>query len=230
MTDKVQHGIYPPTANGLSAMECLSAMQKCIRRNMEREAMEFACELLHSADGQTGRNKNWFMSLVLNRLEIVCHEDIDTMRMPEIVAYVRSCCETAREQWNPSNPAKTRMCVGNAIRMMSRAPKSREGCHFQAAVGFRSWSEGYVPEIPDWAIDQHTLRGKRLGLGMDHFRTEGCMLVPPAQPDKYEEEAYHRWDVRDGNKPSEEQGTGVLHKWKGKMPKRDAQSEELFSE
>lgn len=35
--------MIPPTTNGLPAMACVSAMQKAIRRSMEREAMEFAC-------------------------------------------------------------------------------------------------------------------------------------------------------------------------------------------
>lgn len=35
----------PQTVHGLAALECLSAMQKCIRRGEERMAMEFACEL-----------------------------------------------------------------------------------------------------------------------------------------------------------------------------------------
>ncbi len=53
--------------------------------------------------------------------------------------------------------------IGNAIRLMCRAAKSREGDHFQAAVGLASELEGHVPEIPDWAYDQHTARGRSLG-------------------------------------------------------------------
>jgi hypothetical protein len=59
--------------------------------------------------------------------------------------------------------------VGNAIRMMARAPKSRASCHF-AAIGLRSMLEDFAPEIPDWANDQHTLTGTKLGRGLDHFR------------------------------------------------------------
>lgn len=36
--------MIPPTKNGLSSMDCLSALQKCIRRGMEREAMQFAID------------------------------------------------------------------------------------------------------------------------------------------------------------------------------------------
>ena len=32
--------------------------------------------------------------------------------------------------------------------------------------------EDYAPEIPDWANDQHTIAGRKLGRGLDHFRQE----------------------------------------------------------
>jgi hypothetical protein len=41
--------MIPATKNGLPAMACVSAMQKAIRRSMEREAMEFAVELMHTS-------------------------------------------------------------------------------------------------------------------------------------------------------------------------------------
>jgi hypothetical protein len=44
--------------------------------------------------------------------------------------------------------------------------------------------EGFVPTIPDWANDQHTLAGRKLGRGLDHFRTEGAKLVPEPTADK----------------------------------------------
>ena len=61
--------------------------------------------------------------------------------------------------------------------------ESRAGCHFSAAIGLRSILEGYAPEVPDWALDQHTLAGRKLGRGLDHFRQEGARLVPPPTGD-----------------------------------------------
>jgi replication-associated recombination protein RarA len=78
----------PATRHGLPPFECLSAMQKCIRRAMEREAMEFAVELIHSSKG--------YATMVCNRLEIISHEDIDTQAAPHIVPFVRVACEQAR--------------------------------------------------------------------------------------------------------------------------------------
>lgn len=180
----------PPTKNGLPAMGCLSAMQKCIRRGMELDAMRFAVELHQTSKA--------FASMVSNRLEIISHEDIDTMTAPWIVPYVATACAQARAWYDPAKLGKSRMAIGNCIRLMCRAPKSRQGDHFHVAVGLAALLEGYVPEIPDWADDQHTLRGKILGRGLEYFRTESTKLQPPpADADPYEEEAYRLWSLKE---------------------------------
>ena len=66
---------------------------------------------------------------------------------------------------------------------MCRAPKSRAGCHFAAAIGLRSLLEDYAPAIPDWASDQHRLAGKKLDRGLEHFRKKGAKLVPEPTAD-----------------------------------------------
>lgn len=181
--------MIPNTKNGLPAMGCLSAMQKCIRRAMPMEAMSFAVELHHTSKG--------FASMVCNRLEIISHEDIDTMAAPWVIPYVRTACEQARSWYDPEKLGKSRMAIGNCIRLMCEAPKSRQSDHFHVVAGLRSLLEGYVPRIPDWADDAHTLRGKRLGRGLEYFRTESTKLVPaPAVPDPYEDEAYRLWELK----------------------------------
>jgi hypothetical protein len=32
--------------------------------------------------------------------------------------------------------------------------------------------EDFAPEIPDYALDMHTMKGKAMGRGLDHFRQE----------------------------------------------------------
>ena len=91
--------------------------------------------------------------------------------------------------------------IGNCIRMMARAPKSRAGCHFAAAIGLRSMLEDFAPEVPDFANAQHTLAGRKLGRGLDHFRKEGAKLVPPpTEPDPFEDEAYRLWALKQRSK------------------------------
>jgi len=83
------------------------------------------------------------------------------------------------------------LCVGldQEIRLSRRS-----GC---AAIGLRSLLEGFVPTIPDWANDQHTLAGKKLGRGLEHFRKEAARLIPPPTgDDPYEDEAYQLWAIK----------------------------------
>ena len=182
--------MIPPTKNGLEALRCLSAMQKCIRRAMPMEAMSFAVELHHTSKA--------FGSMVCNRLEIISHEDIDTMSAPWIVPYVKASCDQARTWYDPAKLGKSRMVIGNCIRLMCLAPKSRQGDHFHVVAGLRSSLEGFVPTIPDWADDQHTLRGRRLGRGLQYFRDESTELhPPPAEVDPYEDEAYRLWALKE---------------------------------
>ena len=117
--------MIPDTKSGLPAMACVSAMQKAIRRGMEREAMEFACELMHTSKA--------FHSMVCNRLEVICHEDLDTLAAPHVFPFVVASLVASRERYSKSI-GEARLMIGNAIRMMARAPKSRAGCHFAAAI------------------------------------------------------------------------------------------------
>jgi hypothetical protein len=47
------------------------------------------------------------------------------------------------------------------------------------------------------SIDQHTLAGRKLGRGLDHFRSEGAKLIPPpTDDDPYKDEAYRLWAIK----------------------------------
>ena len=191
--------MIPQTIHKMAALECVSAMQKCIRRGMEREAMEFACELGHTSKA--------FVTMVCNRLQLISHEDIG-LAAPEVIPLVRVCCQQAREFYDAEKQGKWRMFVGTAIRALCRAPKSREGDHFQAAVGLRSQLQDFVPEIPDFAHDMHTRKGKAMGRGLEHFRKAGARLSPaPRGKDPYEEECYEMWTVRDAGKAKAKEAT-----------------------
>jgi replication-associated recombination protein RarA len=191
----------PTTKHDLPAMACVSAMQKCIRRGMEVEAMQFACELLHTSKP--------FHSMVCNRLEVICHEDLDTLAAPHVVPFVAAAIAQSKERYSKSI-GEARLMIGNAIRMMCRSPKSRAGCHFGAAIGLKSLLEDFAPEIPDWAYDQHTHKGRSMGRGIEHFRKEGAKLVPPpTAADPHEEEAYRLWTLRQ-NTPKQKRGATDL--------------------
>ena len=151
--------------------------------------MEFACELIHSGKA--------FHTMVCNRLMVICHEDLDTLAAPHVFPFVAASVAASEKRYADKKVGEARLMIGNAIRAMARAPKSRAGCHFAAALGLRSQLEDYVPAIPDFALDQHTLEGRKLGRGLDHFRSEGAKLVPPpTELDPFEDEAYRLWDLK----------------------------------
>lgn len=180
--------MIPRTLHNLGPHECISALQKFIRRGMEREAMEVACEMGHTNKG--------FATWVTTRLEVISHEDIG-LAAPEVIPLVRVCCEQARQWWDENKLGMWRMPIGTAIRAMCRANKSREGDHFQAAVGLANQLENKIPQIPDWCYDQHTVRGKAKGRGLKYFREVSTALVPaPEGRDEYEEEAYRLWAIK----------------------------------
>ncbi|MEZ2207713.1 hypothetical protein AAE027_37805 [Bradyrhizobium japonicum] len=178
-------------------MTCVSALQKAIRRGTERDAMEFVCELMHTSKAF------YTQSLLHDGLQsprsylprrprhIGC-----AARFPVVAASLAA----SRDRYSKSI-GEARLMVGNAIRTMCRAPKSRAGCHFAAAIRLRAQFEGYAPEIPDWANDRHTLTGRKLGRGLDHFRKEGAKLIPPPTgDDPYEDEAYRLWAIKQQRK------------------------------
>lgn len=173
----------PPTHNGKEALPILGAMQKHIRRGLERDAMRMACELLHTDKRSC--------SMVVNRLELIAHEDVDILSHPEILTFVRTCGEQAKAWWEGPDPAKARMAIGSAVRMLARAPKSREGDHFQGAIGYPNLYGEDVPEVPEWCQDHHTREGKAKGRGQKYFREVSAKLHPaPDQQDEYEEPFY----------------------------------------
>ena len=80
---------------------------------MEREAMEFACELMHTSKA--------FHSMVCNRLEVTCPEDLDTLAVPHVVPFVAASLAASRDRYSKSI-GEARLMVGNCIRIMTRSP------------------------------------------------------------------------------------------------------------
>lgn len=200
--------VMPRTHNGRAALQVLSAMQKFIRRGMEREAMLAAVEIAHTSKR--------YLRMVTNRLELISHEDIG-IGDPTVIPFVHTCCVQAHEWHDPNKPGKWRMAIGSAIRVMCRCrKKSREGDHFQAAIGIANQMCGVTVTIPDYANDMHTVAGHRAGRGLEHFRKEGAQLnPPPLDQDAYEDDCYLMWDVRDEHiEPDDSQVAGMVQRWR----------------
>lgn len=165
------------TAGGYVCEEVTSAMQKCIRRGMEDDALFWATELDIAGFGE----------YVWKRLKIIASEDIGLEEGSHRATLVRALYENWREQRKKEDTkhAPERLFLVHAVLALSRSFKSRVVDN--ALIVFYE-GKREPREIPDFALDRHTQRGRRLKRGWDHFFTEG--VGPSIQPDAmYEKRA-----------------------------------------
>lgn len=156
----------PPmlTNGGFNGYEVTSAMQKCIRRGLERDAMFWATELWASCD-RTGREYIW------HRLRVIASEDVGP-------ADNNACVQVSALYANFIRRPNEEIFLWHAVLLLCRAPKSRIVDHAGIAIakGNRAGRQ-----IPAFAIDTHA--GGEMNWD-ESFKLEGCTL-----PDEYEEEA-----------------------------------------
>jgi len=180
-------GMTPPlhfmTAGGYSFSEVTSAMQKSIRRGLEEEAMYWAAEL-----------ETKFPDYLWKRLQIISIEDIG-IADPQVVLYVaemRRLYHEIKKEYERSPNKKSRsfrMALGNAILSLCRAKKTRIGDEFQIVIYGRR-ENGWKIDIPDYALDMHTSRGRKMGRGQKHFWEESVKLKNEYRVDNpYHDEA-----------------------------------------
>lgn len=143
------------TVGGYPLDEVTSALQKCIRRGLEEEAMYWALEMAHSGFGQ----------YLWRRLMVIATEDVgvaDPQCLAVVVAGWSITKETTKSFSSP--PGMKTEPLGMVVLYMCRAPKCREGDDFQWYVSERR-KRGWRIPIPDVALDEHTDRGRKLGRG-----------------------------------------------------------------
>jgi hypothetical protein len=63
------------------------------------------------------------------------------------------------------------------LRSKPQAERDSRWLSLRCGLGLRSMLEGFAPEIPDWANDQHTLAGALLPRGPRHFRLRRVRLL-----------------------------------------------------
>ncbi len=165
--------------------ECISALQKFVRRGMEKECGRVFFEL--ELRGQFA----WAMS----RLQIIAHEDCGVGDMTAVLFALRSI-DDAKELYKKKNNGWV-LPAANAILALCRCKKTRVSDHFQAAC--RHWNNSTQIEIPDYCYDKHTKKGKRLGRGVDHFVDEASLLTNGIE-DEYKEVAREFWHQEINNR------------------------------
>ncbi|MGE4300842.1 MAG: hypothetical protein AB7F40_04475 [Victivallaceae bacterium] len=167
-----------PTPNGFSPYELVSAMQKFIRRSMEREALYCFYEL--EAAG--------LYNVAANRLCISIYEDVG-MANPSLTNSIPMHIEQMQKWYQAKNGA-WRLVLGNIILQACRGQKTRIADHFVCSQGARR-ANGFVLDLEqysDFVYDMHTMKGKRMGRGLEHFFAEGMKEVESTETTDYSEE------------------------------------------
>lgn len=164
------------TVGGYRCEEVASALQKCIRRGLEEQALFWATELDLSGFGE----------YVWKRLKIIASEDVGPESpLITLEIFVLYNHWLAQRKKADTRHAPERLFLVDAIMRLCRSYKSRVVDN--ALIVFYEGKRD-KREIPDFALDRHTARGRRKGRGWQHFFTEG--VGPNIIPDPlYEERA-----------------------------------------
>ncbi|HWP59505.1 MAG TPA: hypothetical protein VNL14_16555 [Candidatus Acidoferrales bacterium] len=124
---------------------------------MEEEAMFWALEL-----------EEVYPQYLWHRLQVIACEDIGPAN-PQLIVLVHSLKEMYFEMVARPGQASELLCLSNAILAMCRSEKSRLADNFLTVVHQERIQKNLKLEVPDYALDKHTLKGKQQGRGWDHF-------------------------------------------------------------
>lgn len=152
------------TNKGYCLFEVSSALQKSLRRGLERDSLYWAYEL----------DSSGYHKYLWKRLIIISVEDIGPAN-PMACGIVRGF----RESYLEMKQAESKdlfLFVAGAVLFLARSEKSRlydwakciaECTHLHRSLG-----------IPEYALDMHTQRGRRNGKTIEDFFATGCKLHP----------------------------------------------------
>lgn len=159
-------GMMGRTVRGYDFFECSSAFQKSIRRGDEDNAMFFGVELFNSGYGE----------YVWKRLKIITSEDVglaEPLMPANIQALYQSYVEQVKKKDEKNRPE--RLQITHAILLLCRAKKSRL-IDWTLIAYWNVHNIEHPRQIPDYAFDKHTQKGRSLGRGIEHFYEIGSVL------------------------------------------------------
>lgn len=180
------------TKHGYKLDEVASAMQKEIRRGKEKEALHWALEMIESG----------YARYCFKRLKITACEDIG-YGDPFAVVLVKELEDSWEKEKRPKAEGgeADRHYMTFAVIYLARCPKNREINDAIAYVEYER-SIGEVPEVPEYAIDGHTSRGREMGKDkIKEWWNSGRMVANATGDNKYFDLMYEVQgkDAIDGN-------------------------------
>jgi replication-associated recombination protein RarA len=154
----------PQTQRGYYFDEVFSALQKDIRRGKEYEAVFWAAEL-----------ESFNPKALWNRLRVIASEDIGIAN-----PHASLIVDVLEKEYNATKGKNDswRLYLVHAVLFLARSPKSRIVDSLLNVV----YNDYERLEIPDYALDKHTYRGRKMGRGWDHFFAEGTLTLMRRKP------------------------------------------------
>ena len=169
----------PQTMKWYNLDEVISAIQKEIRRGNEYHAVYWALEL------ESFNNKTLW-----NRLKVIATEDVGLANptIPLLIFVLeKNYFDTYKRKTNLS-----KLFLIYAILLLSRSPKSRIVDDLLSTISSDIKDYNKRIEIPDYALDMHTFRGKKMGRGINHFLEEGVKILNEKGENPYKKLAKDR--------------------------------------
>lgn len=163
------------TKRGYPLDEVVSALIKSLRRGLEEEALFWGQEIEESG----------YWRYVWKRLLIFATEDIGLVD-PDAITLVNSLAqayESIRKNQKKGIPVEGDL-LAMAILYLARAPKNREVDEFKNVIEKRK-REGWKPEVPDFALDVHTKRGRQMGKTEADWWNNGAQIKGKKGTSKY---------------------------------------------
>jgi replication-associated recombination protein RarA len=154
------------TKSGLEADLVISALQKTIRRGEEQLACRLAYDLYRTSSFH--EEKMW------NRLLVISVEDIGfgNTDAPQFIKTMNDL----RKEYAYDDGDRPIFFI-HAIRFLCHCKKERTSDHIKNII-MKEFAEGYVPEIPDYAVDMHTIKGRAMGRDVFYFLDEASKVSP----------------------------------------------------
>jgi len=155
------------TSSGLQADEVISALQKEIRRGEVENAVKLACEMINTSSE--------LEATLWERLKVISVEDIGwgDLNAPLLI----DTLDRFHLALERGRADRTLFAV-HAVRYLSTRFKDRSSDEMTVWMARGAADGQMVPEIPDYAIDQHTQRGRVMGRGSRHFYEEASRVNP----------------------------------------------------
>jgi len=205
------------TRKNYDFFECSSAFQKSVRRGIEKDALFFGTELAGSG----------YAEYLWKRIMVIASEDIglaDNNVAVQVQAIYQNWKIIAAKKHNEGI-----IPITHAILLLVRSEKSRV---VDNAKMFALKSD-YRPDVPDYALDTHTRRGKRMGRKLQFFLDEGSKLNNVADIDDSYSEFFTKFlqdvDAKIIEDPTGYDPENVYHKNIKEMQLwRDSQKQTLF--